>query len=924
MVNTKQLEGTLTPIQGGTGTSSVFGTGSVVFAGSAGIYQEDDGLQWDQASGALSVRSEMWLRSPAGSSSSSGSASPEFHVGFKAPASLSANQVWELPAIDGLPAQVLATDGAGTLYWSDCCTSGSGGGGNVTSASGTINYIPMWGTWPDLVDSSMYQALLESSNPSLVMPYTYVVGSLGGASTLGSPTYPWDHIRVSYVDLCFTPGADVITIAPPLSPIGSYQITLPASVGSAGQALVATDGAGTMAWSTVAVLSAPTDTYVQKYITSGSVLVDTTIREATGVVFVQANLQVGDGGYSGNFNIANSNGDCIAFQAYNNPFFSYTLYWPVDDGSPTQVLTTDGAGNLYWSDCCTSSSGSGSGNVTSSSGATGYLPKWGTWPDLVNSNWYDDGSELQASLTIRPTNSFLYTCGTAVNPWYFSYARNFVLSDGTNGITFALPSLLGSFQLTWPANDGLPAQVLATDGAGNLYWSDCCAVSSSGSGGTPGGPTGSIQFNNGGAFDGTSAFTWSDAGVSNRAVVLDGASLDVFHGYTKPYIRLGTSSMAIRIIAGDDRDGIQLSSGYSLAWSSTTNAEDTADTRLYRDAANRLMIINNLDTLSRTYGELRLSGVWFTSGETYKITMSAPTLSGDYSFILPQTAGLPGQVLATDGAGNMYWSDCCTGSTSSGTCDCGSGTINYSVMWTSASTIGNAPAYWSSDTFLPSTGAAHIGDRTNIWNTIDGTYVSASYLGIYQADSSAGRIYLQLPASGLSTTLYFTLPNTYASTGQTFITTDSLGTFGWASVGVLSSANVWTNTNSIAYTSATAFTVKDTGGSNTYFLVDTSNKIVSTILSSMKVSVNASAKTTTYQIILGDNTILCDPTSGGSFDVTLPAAALGLIFTVKHIGTANTVTLKPASGTIDGQASEPVNVGDAKTVISDGANWFLI
>ncbi len=50
-------------------------------------------------------------------------------VGFKAPAGLSADQIWTLPGTDGTGGQVLATDGSGNLYW----TSGDGG---ITSLNG--------------------------------------------------------------------------------------------------------------------------------------------------------------------------------------------------------------------------------------------------------------------------------------------------------------------------------------------------------------------------------------------------------------------------------------------------------------------------------------------------------------------------------------------------------------------------------------------------------------------------------------------------------------------------------------------------------------------------------------------------------------------------------------------------------------------
>lgn len=59
------------------------------------------------------------------------------YVGLKAPASITANLSWTLPASDGLSGQFLGTDGSGTLSWS----TPSGAGDVVGAASSTDNAI---------------------------------------------------------------------------------------------------------------------------------------------------------------------------------------------------------------------------------------------------------------------------------------------------------------------------------------------------------------------------------------------------------------------------------------------------------------------------------------------------------------------------------------------------------------------------------------------------------------------------------------------------------------------------------------------------------------------------------------------------------------------------------------------------------------
>ena len=59
--------------------------------------------------------------------------------------------------------------------------------------------------------------------------------------------------------------------------------------------------------------------------------------------------------------------------------------------------------------------------------------------------------------------------------------------------------------------------------------------------------------------------------------------------------------------------------------------------------------------------------------------------------------------------------------------------------------------------------------------------------------------------------------------------------------------------------------------------------------------------------------------------VTLPTAVgnAGLTQTVTHVGTANTVTLASAGGTINGETTQALMVGDSMTVTSNGTNWRI-
>jgi len=84
------------------------------------------------------------------------------------------------------------------------------------------------------------------------------------------------------------------------------------------------------------------------------------------------------------------------------------------------------------------------------------------------------------------------------------------------------------------------------------------------------------------------------------------------------------------------------------------------------------------------------------------------------------------------------------------------------------------------------------------------------------------------------------------------------------------------------------------------------------------------AKTGNYTAADGD-VVICDAT-GGAFTITLPAVAAGAYVTVKKKdSSANAITVSPASGTIDGAASQLISTQyTSLDFISDATNWWLV
>lgn len=68
-------------------------------------------------------------------------------------------------------------------------------------------------------------------------------------------------------------------------------------------------------------------------------------------------------------------------------------------------------------------------------------------------------------------------------------------------------------------------------------------------------------------------------------------------------------------------------------------------------------------------------------------------------------------------------------------------------------------------------------------------------------------------------------------------------------------------------------------------------------------------------------------TSGGIATITLPAVAENIFVRIKDKGNANTnnITTSPASGTVDGVASDVIDSDyGSKVYVCDGTNWHIL
>ncbi len=185
------------------------------------------------------------------------------------------------------------------------------------------------------------------------------------------------------------------------------------------------------------------------------------------------------------------------------------------------------------------------------------------------------------------------------------------------------------------------------------------------------------------------------------------------------------------------------------------------------------------------------------SGNNY-VAFKAPTLANDVIYTLPIADGANGQVLTTNGAGQMSWATAQAGVNGSG--------------------LAGKIAYWNSSNSLTATTLLSV-DTTNLFvgigtaNPLSRLTVNNGNLSITNANGTAGELrwyepstagtnYVSFKAPVLSTDLSFTWPSTTGTSSQV-LSTDGTGVLSW--INALTSNTGWTTAGNSGTSPSTNF-----------------------------------------------------------------------------------------------------------------------
>jgi trimeric autotransporter adhesin len=376
-------------------------------------------------------------------------------VGLRAPAGLSADQVWTLPAADGSVGQVLETDGLGALRWrtldsvgesNTASNIGTGGVGvfvdkdgvdlrfrNISAASNKVTVTANANNIDVDVDESNLDAGLIANTPAGDIEATDIQAAINELDTekvaKSGDTMTGDlTLATNNALILGDSGANYVGFVAPATVSASQIWTLPVADGAANQVLQ-TNGLGVLSWVDQAEFTPTAGDYTASDITFDSSLLSVTSTDVQGAIGeLDGRMVTAEG------NITSIQGDVTTAQT---DITNLGTRVTATEGDITTLQGQITTANTNISDL--------DGRVTVNEGAI----------TALDTNKVDRaGDTMSGNLTLAD-REVRFTSG------------------GANFVGLRAPAGLSADQVwTLPNIDGTNGQVLQTNGAGILSWAN--------------------------------------------------------------------------------------------------------------------------------------------------------------------------------------------------------------------------------------------------------------------------------------------------------------------------------------------------------------------------------------------------------------------------------------------------------------------
>jgi len=669
---------------------------------------------------------------------------------FRAPLNQSSTIHYILPRNPPLAGEALVYDNSGELIWKNV-TASAGDIGSGTPASGT------------------FTSLSANNNFSL-----YPTGT--GAGNTGE--IRWYELVANGTNYTAFKAADAM---------GSNIVyTLPSADGSSGNILT-TNGSGTLSW-TSTVTGSNVSASGNLTVNGNSALGDAN----TDITSLKGSLRVYDTDATNYTDIKGPNG---AAQSSNLNFIL-----PTNAGSSNNMLITDGSGNLSWSSAVNGSSvtasgdlavggnttlGDGSGDITSLYGSLRVYDTDGShYTDIKGGN----GAIQAANLNfILPTdagssNNMLITDGSGNLSWSSSVnttnvtasgdlavGGNTSLGNGSGDIT----SLTGTFRVydsdathytdvkgpngtaqvsnlnfILPINAGSNNNMLITDGSGNLSWTSAVNGSNvTASGDLSVGGNTALGNGSGDITSLTGTFRVYDSDATHYTDIKggDGTAQSANLNFILPTNGGSANNMLITDGSGN------------LSWTSAVNGSNVTASGDLSVGGNTALGNGSGDITSLT-GTFR---VYDSDGTNYTDIKgpNGATQTVNLDFILPSNAGSSGQVLSTDGSGNLSW-------------------VTATPNWSAPGTIGATTPNTGAFTTLSASGTLTASGNMSVQPTGTGAG-NTGEIRWYELVANGTNYTAFKAADAMATNVTYTLPSADGTSGQSLVTNGS-GILSWS------------------------------------------------------------------------------------------------------------------------------------------------